>query len=147
MTETFRQASLRREWSPDLKSPHGNSGLHLISEPSTLSPEALRESYIILVHGLGGDWKGSWADSKTGFLWPADLIITEKLMANATVLSFGYDEKIKHTTLMSVTDIGAQLAAAITSKLASSGKVAVSNSRSLLTKSGRFYSSPRDLVV
>ncbi|KAN0098199.1 hypothetical protein V8E51_013862 [Hyaloscypha variabilis] len=46
---------------------------------------------IVAIHGLGGDWEGTWTDDTTGKMWLKDFV--PQAMPSARVLSFGYDSE------------------------------------------------------
>ncbi|KIX03635.1 uncharacterized protein Z518_07188 [Rhinocladiella mackenziei CBS 650.93] len=65
--------------------PREKYGLFILHEP----PAGETQVDIVAVHGLGGDWEGTWTDDTTHQMWLRDFIPNQ--WGEARVLSFGYD--------------------------------------------------------
>ncbi|KAI9838418.1 MAG: hypothetical protein M1837_002501 [Sclerophora amabilis] len=68
----------------------GSYGMQTLSEPK----DALAD--IVFVHGLTGNRKTTWTDTKTGVFWPVDLLpaVLEQDELGARIMTFGYDADV-----------------------------------------------------
>ncbi|KAF3807774.1 Protein SERAC1, partial [Colletotrichum gloeosporioides] len=60
---------------------------------------------IVAVHGLGGDWEGTWTSN--GRLWLRDFVPSQ--LPSARVWSFGYDSSILSQTVADINDVAISL--------------------------------------
>ena len=69
---------------------------------------------IVAVHGLGGDWQGTWTD-ENGKLWLRDFLPSQ--LPNARVMSYGYySETVFTQSVEDITDTAIILLERLTTK-------------------------------
>lgn len=64
-------------------------GIHIVCEPAEPTKAAVD---IVFVHGITGDSRATWLDSKSGTFWPETLLGNDIL--DARIFSFGYDADV-----------------------------------------------------